>query len=65
MNPSTKIRTKPKKEKRWIAVNSDGYVMPIHCGSIDSAKQHASHIDSRLTESVQFIEIEVEANHGK
>lgn len=60
MQDDYKIRIKPKKEKRWIAVNSDGYVMPVHCGNIESARQHASHIDSRLTENVQFIEIEVE-----
>lgn len=60
MKDSIEIRIKPKKEKRWIAVNSDGYVMPVHCGNIESARQHASHIDSRLTENIQFIEIEVE-----
>lgn len=60
MRDDFKLRIKPKKEKRWIAVNSDGYVMPVHCGNIESARQHASHIDSRLTENIQFIEIEVE-----
>ena len=54
------IRIKPKKEKRWIAVNSDGYVMPIHTDSVESAKAHANHDESRLTANVQYIEIEVE-----
>ncbi len=60
MKDDLKFRIKPKKEKRWIAVNLDGYVMPIHTASIESAREHASSDTSRLTLGVQFIEIEVE-----
>lgn len=54
------FRIKPKKEKRWIAVNPDGYVLPIHADSKESIRAHASNDTSRLTLGVQFIEIEVE-----
>ena len=60
MDEAQEIRIKPKKEKRWIAVNPDGYVMPIHADSIESARAHACHDTTRLTLGVQYIEIEVE-----
>lgn len=60
MCQDAKIRIKPKKEKRWIAVNPDGYVLPIHADSKESIRAHASSDTSRLTLGVQFIEIEVE-----
>ncbi|AUS00563.1 hypothetical protein NVP1276O_70 [Vibrio phage 1.276.O._10N.286.54.E4] len=60
MCEDSKIRIKPKKEKRWIAVNPDGYVLPIHADSKESIRAHASSDTSRLTLGVQFIEIEVE-----
>ncbi|QZI90975.1 hypothetical protein MYOV024v1_p0050 [Vibrio phage PS34B.2] len=60
MDKNLNIRIKPKKEKRWIAVNPDGYILPIHAGSKESIMTHASFDTSRLTANVQFIEIEVE-----
>ena len=60
MQEDATSRIKPKKESRWIAVNPDGYVMPIHTVSIESAREHASSDTSRLTLGVQFIEIEIE-----
>ncbi|CAH9014991.1 conserved hypothetical protein [Vibrio phage 466E53-1] len=60
MNERCEVRIKPKKEKRWIAVNPDGYILPIHADSKESIMTHASFDTSRLTPNVQFIEIEVE-----
>lgn len=59
MLEEAEYRIAPKKEKRWIAVNSDGYVMPVHCGSKESAIEHAKHCN-RLIIETQFIEIEIE-----
>lgn len=60
MQENLDIRIKPRKEKRWIALNSFGDVMPVHCKDLESAKQLAKYKDVGINGEIQYIEIEIE-----
>lgn len=60
MDSDFEIVIKPRKEKRWIALNAFGDVMPVHCKDLDSAKQLVQYKDVGINGDIQYIEIEVE-----
>lgn len=60
MNPDVEFRIKPRKEKRWIAVDGDGNVAPkIFLYELD-AKFWVNYNTEKCQDYWQFIEIEVE-----
>lgn len=60
MSDKCESRIKPRKEKRWIALNSFGDVMPVHCEDLESAKQLSHYKDIGINGEIQYVEIEIE-----
>ncbi|AUR96806.1 hypothetical protein NVP1232O_72 [Vibrio phage 1.232.O._10N.261.51.E11] len=58
MNPSTKIRIKPKKEKRWV-IECNGALLSTRLFTSESSAQQSVGESGYSTDDVQFIEIEV------
>lgn len=61
MTTECEIRIKPKEEKRWIAYSTNQKRLGVL--TFDSEKEARSHYIHEVEEP-QFIEIEVEVNHG-
>ena len=55
MDSSHELRIKPKKEKRWVCISSDGYAVPRLIEN-----EQALINTKQLIPDAQFIEIEVE-----